>query len=250
MPRSPSCTSAWETSAGRRWPSACSRWLSSDDSAKIGAEAAGRRRPVPAHSAGTGGWHEGEEMNPSAARQVIARGGDVAGFAARKLRSDQHRRRGPGPDRHRRPAGLRRRRCVPTPRRARSCSGEFGRLLATSTCPPCRRLQRHRRACAPAAIALVAAVDEARAGAEPLPSTTSTTRGDAATRRSPGSPTRSRTSSQNSPRPCCRCRSSSRRSRPARPPPGRQSRRVRNPRWSGTSAARVGRSGRRPGSPR
>ncbi|MFE9189362.1 phosphotyrosine protein phosphatase [Micromonospora sp. NPDC007208] len=43
---------------------------------------------VHSHSAGTGGWHAGEEMNPPAARQVIGRGGDVAGFAARKLRSD------------------------------------------------------------------------------------------------------------------------------------------------------------------
>ncbi|MBY8873407.1 phosphotyrosine protein phosphatase [Micromonospora sp. PLK6-60] len=40
------------------------------------------------HSAGTGGWHAGEEMNPPAARQVLSRGGDVEGFAARKLRSD------------------------------------------------------------------------------------------------------------------------------------------------------------------
>ncbi|MEV6694152.1 phosphotyrosine protein phosphatase [Micromonospora sp. NPDC051196] len=40
------------------------------------------------HSAGTGGWHAGEEMNPPAARQVITRGGSTAGFAARKLRSD------------------------------------------------------------------------------------------------------------------------------------------------------------------
>jgi protein-tyrosine phosphatase len=39
-------------------------------------------------SAGTGGWHEGEEMNPPAARQVVARGGSVDGFAARKLRGD------------------------------------------------------------------------------------------------------------------------------------------------------------------
>jgi protein-tyrosine phosphatase len=39
-------------------------------------------------SAGTGGWHEGEEMNPPAARQVRARGGSVDGFAARKLRGD------------------------------------------------------------------------------------------------------------------------------------------------------------------
>ncbi|WP_330465560.1 phosphotyrosine protein phosphatase [Micromonospora zamorensis] len=43
---------------------------------------------VYSHSAGTGGWHAGEEMNPPAARQVIGRGGDVEGFAARKLRSD------------------------------------------------------------------------------------------------------------------------------------------------------------------
>nr|WP_269440593.1 phosphotyrosine protein phosphatase [Micromonospora tarapacensis] len=40
------------------------------------------------HSAGTGGWHAGEEMNPPAARQVLTRGGSVADFAARKLRSD------------------------------------------------------------------------------------------------------------------------------------------------------------------
>jgi protein-tyrosine phosphatase len=39
-------------------------------------------------SAGTGGWHEGEEMNPPAARQVRARGGVPEGFAARKLRGD------------------------------------------------------------------------------------------------------------------------------------------------------------------
>ncbi len=39
-------------------------------------------------SAGTGGWHEGEEMNPSAARQVRSRGGSVDGFVARKLRGD------------------------------------------------------------------------------------------------------------------------------------------------------------------
>ncbi|MFI5931509.1 phosphotyrosine protein phosphatase [Actinoplanes sp. NPDC051494] len=36
-------------------------------------------------SAGTGGWHEGEEMNPPAARQIRLRGGSVDGFTARKL---------------------------------------------------------------------------------------------------------------------------------------------------------------------
>ena len=59
-----------------------------------GAAGPARRRPgradelLHSHSAGTGGWHAGEEMNPPAARQVAARGGDVDGFAARKLRSD------------------------------------------------------------------------------------------------------------------------------------------------------------------
>ncbi|MEU8236736.1 phosphotyrosine protein phosphatase [Actinoplanes missouriensis] len=39
-------------------------------------------------SAGTGGWHEGEEMNPPAARQVRSRRGTPDGFLARKLRGD------------------------------------------------------------------------------------------------------------------------------------------------------------------
>jgi protein-tyrosine phosphatase len=38
-------------------------------------------------SAGTGGWHEGEEMNPPAARQIRLRGGSADGFEARKLRT-------------------------------------------------------------------------------------------------------------------------------------------------------------------
>ncbi|MEU8232079.1 phosphotyrosine protein phosphatase [Actinoplanes sp. NPDC048967] len=40
-------------------------------------------------SAGTGGWHEGEEMNPPAARQITLRGGSTDGFLARKLTSAQ-----------------------------------------------------------------------------------------------------------------------------------------------------------------
>ncbi|GID94813.1 phosphotyrosine protein phosphatase [Amorphoplanes digitatis] len=40
-------------------------------------------------SAGTGGWHEGEEMNPPAARQITLRGGSTDGFTARKLTSAQ-----------------------------------------------------------------------------------------------------------------------------------------------------------------
>jgi protein-tyrosine phosphatase len=37
------------------------------------------------HGAGTGSWHVGEAMNPPAARQVVARGGEAAGFRARRL---------------------------------------------------------------------------------------------------------------------------------------------------------------------
>ncbi len=40
---------------------------------------------VHSHSAGTGGWHAGEPMNPPAARELRRRGGDDAGFAARRL---------------------------------------------------------------------------------------------------------------------------------------------------------------------
>jgi protein-tyrosine phosphatase len=39
-------------------------------------------------SAGTGGWHAGEPMNPPAAREVLRRGGEDRGFAARKLLGD------------------------------------------------------------------------------------------------------------------------------------------------------------------
>src|SRR5881392_159122 len=40
---------------------------------------------VCSHSAGTGGWHAGEAMNPPAARELRRRGGQDAGFAARRL---------------------------------------------------------------------------------------------------------------------------------------------------------------------
>jgi protein-tyrosine phosphatase len=36
-------------------------------------------------SAGTGGWHAGDGMNPPAAREIRRRGGDDAGFVARRL---------------------------------------------------------------------------------------------------------------------------------------------------------------------
>jgi protein-tyrosine phosphatase len=39
-------------------------------------------------SAGTGGWHVGEPMNPPAAREVHRRGGSDTGFIARRLRGE------------------------------------------------------------------------------------------------------------------------------------------------------------------
>lgn len=55
---------------------------------RLGVDPAGADELLHSHSAGTGGWHAGEEMNPPAARQVTTRGGSVEEFAARKLRSD------------------------------------------------------------------------------------------------------------------------------------------------------------------
>ncbi|MEU4687675.1 phosphotyrosine protein phosphatase [Actinoplanes sp. NPDC023714] len=55
---------------------------------RLGTHQAGEAGLVRSVSAGTGGWHEGEEMNPPAARQVRSRRGSADGFAARKLRGD------------------------------------------------------------------------------------------------------------------------------------------------------------------
>lgn len=57
------------------------------------ADLLGPTDPLPAsllysHSAGTGGWHAGERMNPPAARQVAERGGDASGFTARQLHGE------------------------------------------------------------------------------------------------------------------------------------------------------------------
>jgi protein-tyrosine phosphatase len=120
-------------------------------------------------SAGTGGWHEGEEMNPSAARQVIALGGSVVGFAARKLRSDQIDSADlvltATADQQDYVAALR-----PDAATRTFVLGEFGRLLShvdLSTLPPTSATPQGVRA---RGIALVAAVEKVRAGAEPLPS--------------------------------------------------------------------------------
>jgi protein-tyrosine phosphatase len=120
------------------------------------------------HSAGTGGWHAGEEMNPPAARQVRARGGDVDGFAARRLRSEHIDAADlvltATADQHEYVVALR-----PDAAARTFVLGEFGRLLAAvdaSVLPPA----------APSAdaiyargVALVEAADAARRGAPPMP---------------------------------------------------------------------------------
>ena len=147
------------------------------------------------HSAGTGGWHEGEEMNPPAARQVRARGGDD-----RRVR---------GPQAALATTSTRPTWCSPPPPTSRStwwrCArtrpartfvlGEFGRLLAGG-----RRGRAARRprptpdAVYARGVALVAAVARPRGGdAAPLPGDDLDDpwgRGDQTLQ--PGRPTRSR----------------------------------------------------------
>jgi protein-tyrosine phosphatase len=119
-------------------------------------------------SAGTGGWHAGEQMNPPAAREVSRRGGDDARFSARKLLGEHIDRadlvltataeqvdyvRGLRADAASRTFVL----------------GEFGRLLSgvdSAGLPPAGiepDLVFAR------GVALVEAVDAARGGAAPLP---------------------------------------------------------------------------------
>lgn len=123
------------------------------------------------HSAGTGGWHAGEEMNPPAARQVRSRGGDVEGFLARKLRSDQIDAADliltATADQQEYVVALR-----PDAASRTFVLNEFGRLLATidvSTLPSAGTPAPTPDGVYARGVALVEAVDAARAGAVPLP---------------------------------------------------------------------------------
>ncbi|PZG01246.1 arsenate reductase/protein-tyrosine-phosphatase family protein [Micromonospora deserti] len=120
------------------------------------------------HSAGTGGWHAGEEMNPPAARQVGSRGGSVAGFAARKLRSDHIDAADlvltATADQQEYVVALR-----PDAAARTFVLGEFGRLLAAvdaAGLPPAEATPEGVYA---RGVALVAAVHAARRGTTPLP---------------------------------------------------------------------------------
>ncbi|MFI1193423.1 phosphotyrosine protein phosphatase [Micromonospora sp. NPDC020750] len=119
------------------------------------------------HSAGTGGWHAGEEMNPPAARQVLSRGGDVDGFAARKLRSDQIDAADlvltATADQQEYVVALR-----PDAAARTFVLGEFGRLLAAVDAAALPAAESVPDAVYARGVALVAAAHTARQGTSPL----------------------------------------------------------------------------------
>ncbi|HEX2356522.1 MAG TPA: phosphotyrosine protein phosphatase [Micromonosporaceae bacterium] len=123
---------------------------------------------VLSRSAGTGGWHEGEGMNPPATRQVRGRGGEVAGFAARRLRSEHIDAADlvltATADQQDYVVALRRNAADRT-----FVLGEFGRLLAQidhGALPPAGPAPDDVYA---RGVAIVEAVAAARRGASPLP---------------------------------------------------------------------------------
>ncbi|MEV4762322.1 phosphotyrosine protein phosphatase [Micromonospora chokoriensis] len=123
---------------------------------------------VHSHSAGTGGWHAGEEMNPPAARQVTGRGGDVEGFAARKLRSDHIDAADlvltATADQQEYVVALR-----PDAAARTFVLGEFGRLLAAVDATALPSAEATPEAVYARGVALVAAAHDARLGASALP---------------------------------------------------------------------------------
>ncbi|MBB5824604.1 arsenate reductase/protein-tyrosine-phosphatase family protein [Micromonospora carbonacea] len=135
--------------------------------ARRGVDPADADALLHSHSAGTGGWHAGEEMNPPAARQLTARGGDVAGFAARKLRSDLIDAADlvltATADQQEYVVALR-----PDAAPRTFVLGEFGRLLAAVDAAGLPPADATGDAVYARGVALVAAVHAAREGAAPL----------------------------------------------------------------------------------
>ncbi|GIG60915.1 hypothetical protein Lfu02_52870 [Longispora fulva] len=122
---------------------------------------------VYSHSAGTGNWHRGEPMNPPAARQVLARGGDVDGFGARQLTVGHIE----GSDliltatheQYDHVLNL-----SPTARGRTFVLGEFGRLLAAYA-GELPDFTGDAESLYGRGVALVTALDAARAGSRPVP---------------------------------------------------------------------------------
>ncbi|WP_433535464.1 phosphotyrosine protein phosphatase [Micromonospora sp. CA-249363] len=129
---------------------------------------AGAEALLYSHSAGTGGWHAGEEMNPPAARQVVDRGGDVDGFAARKLRSDHIDAADlvltATADQQEYVVALR-----PDAAARTFVLGEFGRLLAAVDATALPAAEATPEAVYARGVALVAAAHDKRLGASALP---------------------------------------------------------------------------------
>ncbi|WP_144120364.1 phosphotyrosine protein phosphatase [Catellatospora sichuanensis] len=118
---------------------------------------------VLSHSAGTGGWHEGEEMNPPAARQVRARGGSPDDFSARKLRAEHIEAADliltATADQYDYVVALR-----PDAAERTFVLGEFGRLLSAVDPAALPAAERTPEAVYERGVALVAAVAAARNG--------------------------------------------------------------------------------------
>ncbi|MEU7821240.1 phosphotyrosine protein phosphatase [Catellatospora sp. NPDC049133] len=118
---------------------------------------------VLSHSAGTGGWHEGEEMNPPAARQVRSRGGSPDDFSARKLRAEHIESADliltATADQYDYVVALR-----PDAADRTFVLGEFGRLLPSVDLTPLPAADRTPDAVYTRGVALVAAVAAARNG--------------------------------------------------------------------------------------
>src|SRR5436305_6252783 len=121
------------------------------------------------HSAGTGGWHAGEPMNPPAARELRRRGGDDLGFAARRLLGEYVDVADlvltATAEQVDYVLGLR-----PDAAGRTFVFGQFGRLLSTvdgAALPPA---SADPDAVYARGVALVEAADAARAGAPPEPS--------------------------------------------------------------------------------
>jgi protein-tyrosine phosphatase len=121
------------------------------------------------HSAGTGGWHAGGPMEPAAHRELTRRGGDPAGFTARKLLGEHVDGSGlvltATADQWEHVTALR-----PDAAPRTFVLGEFGRLLKRvdeAALPPAGTDVDtvYRRG-----VAVVEAADGARAGALPEPS--------------------------------------------------------------------------------
>ena len=171
--------------------------------ARRGATRRGADELLHSHSAGTGGWHAGEEMNPPAARQVLGRGGDVEGFAARKLRSDHIDAADlvltATADQQEYVVALR-----PDAAARTFVLGEFGRLLAAvdAAALPAGRGDP-ATGCTPGAWPWWRPRTPPGRVPRRCPPTISTTRGAAATSASAGSPTRSRRRCTRWPPRCC-----------------------------------------------